>query len=66
MQSLGDLSDLAFVMLDHPQFLVNIGFIKSWSKEFIEKLEYAKLFAYLVARICELIFDIKEIRDIHK
>ena len=38
VQTLGDLCDLGYVMLDHPQFLVNVGFIKSWPKEFVAKL----------------------------
>ena len=59
VQSLGDLCDLSYVILDHPQFLVNIGFIKSWNKEFIAKLEYTTEFFWLMATVCEIIFKIK-------
>ena len=66
VQTLGDLCDLSYLLLDHPQFLINVGFIKSWPKEFIAKLEYVTEFFWLMATLCELVYVITKIRHIHK
>ena len=48
LQTLSDLFGFVYLLLDHPMYFVKIGFIKSWTPEYLKKWDWWTDFMWLI------------------
>ena len=66
LQTLADFFGAIYLLMDHPLYFVKVGFIKSWSAEFLKKWDWLTDVMWCIQVALEIPLHMVALQDMQK